>query len=64
MHPVRYRFFQTDLANETNFTTWGDAGEAFDTLARDIADGHPPDDQHSWPPPHPPRAPTRTRLLN
>ena len=62
--PVRYRFFQTDLANETNFTTWGDAGEAFDTLARDIADGRPPHDDRTWPPPRPPQAPTGTRLLN
>ena len=62
--PVRYRFFQDELRNETNFTTWGDADDAFDTVARDIASGHPPDDKGSWPPPHPPRAPTGTRLLN
>ncbi len=62
--PVRYRFFQDELRNETNFTTWGDADDAFDTVARDIASGRPPDDKGSWPPPRPPRAPTGTRLLN
>ena len=60
--PVRYRFFQTDLRFELNYTIWGDAGEAFDTLARDIADGHPPDDPRPWPGPHQPRAPTGTLL--
>ena len=64
IRPIRYRFFQTDLANETNFTTWGDAGEAFDTLARAIADGRAPDDQSAWPAPRAPHAPTGTRLLN
>ena len=62
--PVRYRFFQDELRNETNFTTWGDADEAFDTVARDIGSGRPPNDSRAWPPPHPPRAPTGTRLLN
>ena len=62
--PVRYRFFQDELRNETNFSTWGDADDAFDTVAHDIASGRPPDDTGSWPPPHPPRAPTGTRLLN
>ena len=62
--PVRYRFFQDELRNETNFTTWGDADDVFDTVARDIAAGRPPDDQGAWPPPRPPRAPTGTRLLN
>ncbi len=62
--PVRYRFFQDELRNETNFTTWGDADDAFDTVAHDIAAGRPPDDKGSWPPPRPPRAPTGTRLLN
>ena len=62
--PVRYRFFQDELRNETNFTTWGDADDAFDTVARDIAAGHPPDDKGPWPPPRPPHAPTGTRLLN
>ncbi len=61
-HPVRYRFFQTELRNETNFTTWGDADDAFDTVARAIASGHPPDQQGAWPPPRQPRAPTGTRL--
>ena len=62
--PVRYRFFQDELRNETNFTTWGDADDAFDTVARDIATGRPPDDKSSWPPPRSPHAPTGTRLLN
>ncbi len=62
--PVRYRFFQDELRNETNFTTWGDADDAFDTVARDISAGRPPNDTGSWPPPRPPRAPTGTRLLN
>ncbi len=62
--PVRYRFFQDELRNETNFTTWGDADDAFDTVAHDIASGRPPNDTRSWPPPRPPRAPTGTRLLN
>ena len=62
--PVRYRFFQDELRNETNFTTWGDADDAFDTVAHDIAVGRPPNDTGSWPPPRPPRAPTGTRLLN
>ena len=62
--PVRYRFFQDELRNETNFTTWGDADDAFDTVARDIAAGRPPNDKGSWPPPRPPHAPTGTRLLN
>ena len=60
--PVRYRFFPRTLAEETNFTTWGDADEAFDELAHRIAAGHPPDDQHAWPPPGRPSAPTGTRL--
>ena len=62
--PVRYRFFQDELRNELNFTTWGDADEAFDTLASDIAAGRPPNDTRSWPPPRPPRALTGTRLVN
>ncbi len=62
--PVRYRFFQDELRNETSFTTWGDAEDAFDTVARDIAAGRPPNHTRSWPPPRPPQAPTGTRLLN
>ena len=62
--PVRYRFFQDELRNETNFTTWGDADDAFDTVAHDIAAGRPPNDKGAWPPPRPPHAPTGTRLLN
>ena len=61
---MRYRFFQDELRNETNFTTWGDADDAFDTVAHDIAAGRPPNDKGSWPPPRRPRAPTGTRLLN
>ncbi len=60
--PLRYRFFPRTLAEETNFTTWGDADEAFDEIAHDVAAGHPPDDDRTWPPPRQPSAPTGTRL--
>ncbi|WP_174299318.1 hypothetical protein [Caulobacter sp. S45] len=62
--PIRYRFFETQLRDEVNFTTWGDADAAFNTLAEDIGAGRPPNDSRSWPPPHRPSAPTGTRLLN
>ena len=61
-HPVRYRFFPQNLADETDFTPWGDADQAFDELAHDIGAGHPPDDERSWPPSGAPGVPTGTRL--
>ncbi len=61
-HPIRYRFFPRTLAEETNFTMWGDAEEAFDDVAHDIAAGHPPDDERTWPTPRAPAVPTGTRL--
>jgi hypothetical protein len=60
--PVRYRFFQDQLLAETNFTTWGDADQAFDDLASAIGAGRPPSQTGSWPPPHMPRAVTGTRI--
>ena len=60
--PVRYRFFPANLQVETNFTTWGDADQAFDDVAQAIGSGHPPDQRGAWPPPHPPSIPTGTRL--
>ena len=60
--PVRYRYFQDQLRDESNFTTWGDADEAFDTLAGLIAAGHVPNDPKAWPAPHVARAVTGTRI--
>ena len=60
--PVRYRFFQDQLRDEANFTTWGDADEAFDNLASLIAAGRVPDDLKAWPAPHVAKAPTGTRI--
>ena len=62
IHPIRFRFFQSDLRNELGFTTWSDADDAFDKLAHDLARGKAPDDERSWPPPHAPEIPTGTRL--
>ena len=60
--PVRYRYFQDEFRNEANFSTWGDADQAFDDLAASIGNGRVPDDPRPWPPPHPPRAVTGTRI--
>ena len=60
--PVRYRFFQDQLRDEQNFTTWGDADQAFDDLAHAIAAGRAPDDNRSWPPVHGARVLTGTRI--
>ena len=60
--PVRYRFFQDQIRDETNFTTWGDADQAFDELAARIGEGRVPDDPRTWPPPHRARAVTGTRI--
>ena len=60
--PVRYRYFQDQLRDESNFTTWGDADEAFDTLAGLIAAGRIPNDPKTWPPSHVARAVTGTRI--
>ena len=60
--PVRYRFFQDELRNEVNFTTWGDADQAFDQVAALIAAGRPPNDQATWPPAHHARPMTGTRI--
>ena len=60
--PVRYRFFQDQLRNEVNFTTWGDADQAFDEVAAAIGAGRPPNDSGVWPPPHRARAVTGTRI--
>ena len=60
--PVRYRFFQDQIRNEVNFTTWGDADQAFDEVAAAIAAGRPPNDSGVWPPPHRARAVTGTRI--
>jgi hypothetical protein len=60
--PVRYRFFQDQILAETNFTTWGDADDAFDQVARGIGEGRPPSQTGAWPAPHPPRILTGTRI--
>jgi hypothetical protein len=60
--PLRYRFFAPDLQTETNFTTWGDAEQAFDDVAGSLRRGRIPDDRSTWPVPHPPRTPTGTRI--
>jgi hypothetical protein len=60
--PVRYRFFQDQLRDEVNFTTWGDADQAFDDLSAAIGAGRVPNDPSVWPPPHQPRAVTGTRI--
>ena len=60
--PVRYRFFQDQVRDEVNFTTWGDADQAFDELAAQIASGHVPDDPDTWPRPHRTRVLTGTRI--
>ena len=60
--PVRFRYFQTQLRNEVNFTTWGDADQAFDDLAGAIGAGRTPNDTGVWPPPHRVRAVTGTRI--
>ncbi len=60
--PVRYRFFQDQIRDEANFTTWGDADQAFDDLAAQLSKGRAPDDPRAWPPPHRARAVTGTRI--
>ena len=60
--PVRYRWFQDELRNESNFTVWGDADEAFDNLATLLAAGRVPNDTKMWPPAHQARAMTGTRI--
>ncbi len=60
--PVRYRSFQSDLRFEQDFTTWGEADRAFDTVARSVAQGRPLDDGGQWPPPHRPQTPTGSLL--
>ena len=56
--PIRYRFFQDQIRNEVNFTTWGDADQAFDDLATALGKGDAPDQTGAWPPPHRARAVT------
>ena len=60
--PVRFRFFQDQIRDESNFTTWGDADQAFDEVALAIGTGRPPNDTGFWPAPHKARALTGTRI--
>ena len=60
--PIRFRFFQDQIRNEVNFTTWGDADQAFDDLATALGHGQTPDQTGAWPPPHRARAVTGTRI--
>lgn len=61
--PVRYRFFPPNLANETNFDTWGDAQSTFAIVARGIGKGDPPDQRNAWPAPTRPYALTGSLIV-
>lgn len=60
--PVRFRFFQDQIRDEANFTTWGDADQAFDDLGALIGAGKVPNETTFWPAPHQARAMTGTRI--
>ncbi len=39
VHPVKYDYYSTSLADVLGYSTWQDAGTAYDRLARNLADG-------------------------
>ena len=39
VHPVKYDHYSNNLADVRGFSTWQDAGTAFNRLARNLADG-------------------------
>ncbi len=39
VHQVKYDYYSTNLADVRGFSTWQDAGTAFDRLARNLAEG-------------------------
>ena len=39
VHPVKYDYYSTSLTDVRGFSTWQDAGTAFNRLARNLADG-------------------------
>ena len=39
VQPVKYDYYSTSLADVLGYSTWQDAGTAYDRLARNLADG-------------------------
>ncbi|MFK0299933.1 hypothetical protein ACIQTU_12030 [Brevundimonas sp. NPDC090276] len=39
VHPVKYDYYSTNLADVRGYSTWQDASTAFDRLARNLAEG-------------------------